>query len=85
MHKQRNAVERSLLEFSQQLKTTITQRLYAALAEVNVDRDQAKRVLAIVIGTIDETTERFAKPFDKSIEALVKAFEESRKTDSKSK
>lgn len=77
MQKQRNAVERSLLEVSEHLKTVLSQRVYAALAEAGIaDRQKAIKILAIVNAAVDETYNRFSRPFDKAVNELVVAAQE---------
>jgi len=76
MQKQRNAVEKSYLGLSDSIKTIVTQRLYGALGEIKVERQQAHKILAVVIAAIDETYGRSSKHFDKSIDALVSAVKE---------
>ncbi len=77
MQKQRNAVEKSLLEVSEHLKTVLSQRVYAALGEAGVtDRQKAIKILAIVNAAVDETYNRFSRPFDKAVNDLVAAAQE---------
>lgn len=85
MQKQRNAVEKSLLELSDSIKTIVDQRLYSALGDSGLDRQKALKILAIVNTAIDETYGRTSKHFDKAVDALVAAAQEaSRSKDSKS-
>lgn len=85
MQKQRNAVEKSLGEFSESIKTVVVQRLYGALVEAKVERQVAHKILAVVNAAIDETYGRSSKHFDKAVEALVVAArEDSRPKESKS-
>jgi hypothetical protein len=85
MQKQRNAVEKSYLELSENIKSLVDQRLYAALGESKVERTQAQKIIAVVNAAIDESYGRSSKHFDKSVEALVVAVrEDSRPKDSKS-
>ncbi len=76
MQKQRNAVERSLLDTTSHIKTLLAQRLYAALGEAGVDRQKALKVLAIANAAVDETYNRFSRPFDKAVDELVSAARE---------
>lgn len=76
MQKQRNAVEKSLLETCESIKTLVDQRLYGALGEAKVERTQAHKILAIVNAAIDETYGRSSKHFDKIVDALVLAVQE---------
>ena len=85
MQKQRNTVEKSLGEMSESIKTTVTQRLYAALAEVKVERMASHKVLAVVLAAIDETYGRSSKHFDKAVDDLVKAVQEDSRPKDKSK
>jgi hypothetical protein len=84
MQKQRNAVEKSLGELSESIKTVVTQRLYAALAEVKVERTASHKVLAVVLAAIDETTGRASRPFDKAVDELVAAVQENSRPKDKS-
>jgi len=76
MQKQRNAVEKSHQELADSIKSIVDQRLYGALGEVKVDRQQAHKILAIVNAAIDEMYGRSSKHFDKAVDALVAAVQE---------
>lgn len=85
MQKQRNAVEKSLTELSEQIKTVLAQRVYAALGEAGVtDRQKAIRVLSIINAAVDESCNRYARPFDKAIDELIVAAQEDVRKNSKS-
>ena len=72
MQKQRNAVEKSLLELSEQIKTQLTQRVYAALSEAGVtDRHKSIRILSIINAAVDECYSRYSRTFDKAVNDLV--------------
>lgn len=73
MQKQRNAVEKSLLEVSEQLKTVLAQRVYAVLAESGIERQKAIKILAVVNAAVDETINKYSRPFDKAVNDLVVA------------
>lgn len=78
MQKQRNAVEKSLLDVTEQIKTVLAQRVYAALGEAGVsDRQKAIKVLTIINAAVDETYTRFSRPFDKAVDELVAAAQEA--------
>lgn len=78
MQKQRNAVEKSLLEMSEHIKTLLAPRVYAALGEAGVtDRQKSIKILAIINAAIDESYSRYSRPFDKAINDLVAAAKES--------
>lgn len=80
MQKQRNAVEKSLLEVSEQLKTILAQRVYAALAEAGVtDRQKSLKVLAVVNAAVDEVQRNSARHFERNVDELVKAAVEAGK------
>ncbi len=85
MQKQRNVVEKSLLELADSIKTIVDQRLYAALGDSGLDRQKALKILMIVNTAIDEVYGRTSKHFDKAVDALVTAVQEdSRVKDTKS-
>ncbi len=88
MQKQRVAVERTLLDTTDHIKTVLTQRVYAALAEAGVtDRQKTIKILTVINAAVDETYTRFSRPFDKAVDDLVTAAQEaavSRKTATKS-
>ena len=73
MQKQRNAVDKSHQELADSIKLAVDQSLYAALGEAKVDREKARKILAIVNASIDETYGRSSKHFDKIVDALVAA------------
>jgi hypothetical protein len=86
MHKQRIAVEKFLQEFVNQLKTTLAQRVYAALSEAGVtDRQKAIKVLAIVNVALDEAYRNNARHFEKNVDELVGAASEVTNVASKSR
>lgn len=63
---------------SEQMKTLLTQRVYAALADAGVtDRQKAIKVLTVVNAAVDETYNRCSRPFDKAVNELVKAAQEA--------
>lgn len=77
MQKQRNAVEKSMFEVTDNIKTVLAQRVYAALGEAGVtDRQKAIRVLAVINAAVDESYNRFSRPFDKAIDELIVAAQE---------
>jgi hypothetical protein len=87
MRKQRNDVEKATQELSEQIKTILAQRLYAALNEVKVERPKIVQILNLVNSSIDETNNRFSKHFYKAVDELINALTEKgeKKTNSKSK
>lgn len=77
MQKQRNAVEKTLLEVTDHIKSVLAQRVYAALGEAGVtDRQKAIKILAVINAAIDESYSRYTRPFDKAIDDLVVAVQE---------
>lgn len=76
MQKQRNTVDKSLLELSESIKTAVNQVLYSALADAKVDRQQTQKILATVIGTVDVVYGRSSKHFDKAVDSLITAVRE---------
>lgn len=84
MRKQRNLVEKAFQEMSENTKTVVVQRLYAALSEAGVERQAAGRVLAIVSAAVDEVYGRSSKHFDKLLDTLVTAVQEDKPSNSKS-
>lgn len=89
MQKQRNAVEKALLDTTDQIKSVLAQRVYAALQEAGVtDRQKSIKILSIINAAVDETYTRFSRPFDKAVTDLVAAAQEAaapRKSAPKSK
>lgn len=87
MHKQRNDVEKAIKEFSEQIKTTLAQRLYASLSDSKIERQKIIQILGMLNASVDEANNRYSKHFFKAVDELVKSFSEkgAKKSASKSK
>ena len=77
LNKRRNAVDKALWELAEQIKTNLSQRLYAAFGELKLQRKDAAKLLGVAVGTVDEAYGAYAKHFDKELEALLKAIDTS--------
>jgi ribosomal protein L20A (L18A) len=87
MHKQRNEVEKSTKEMSDQIKTLLTQRLYQLLAEQKLERQNIVKILNVVNSSVDEVNNKYSKHFYKAVDELVKSMTNTgdKKSNSKSK
>lgn len=86
MHKQRNLVEKAPKELTEQIKTVVAQRLYAALNELKVDRTKTVQIMTLINNAIDESCTKYSRQFYKNVDDFVASLtEEPKKQSTKSK
>lgn len=88
MHNHRNDVEKAPQELTEQIKTILAQRLYAVLMEAKIERPEVVKILGLMNASVDEVSNRYARHFFKSVDAMVKQLSsesEGKKPGSKSK